>query len=440
MGNGGGATVQKRRDEPHKPAHVRKPQPKRKKKTGKAVGFGIAAVGVCILTAAVFGLVSSAITAAPQPAAAVGVPQSTAQSGSAAPADSQPQQPKVEKVRFSATGDNLIHDGIYLQAAKRTGGTGYDFAPVYENLKEFYAGFDLNWLNQETLITDEIEPSGYPQFCTPAACGQAVYDLGMRVISMSNNHAYDKYAKGVEATLRFWDSMPDDVLTTGLWSDTQQIPVLEKNGITFAFLSYTDYTNGIPEPEGTPARVIYTSEETLIQQQIQQAAQTADVVVVGFHWGVENSHEVSEAQRALAQKAADWGADVIIGTHPHVIQAIETVTSADGRTVPVAYSLGNFVSAQQYADQMISIVLTFDVTKTTQPDGISTVEIGDVKAVPSVTHYDAGYTNIRQYLLRDYTEELAAQHGTRASSGRFDLAYIREVLTQWIDESYLQWD
>ena len=387
--------MQKRRDEPHKPAHVRKPQPKRKKKTGKAVGFGIAAVGVCILTAAVFGLVSSAITAAPQPAAAVGVPQSTAQSGSAAPADSQPQQPKVETVRFSATGDNLIHDGIYLQAAKRTGGTGYDFAPVYENLKEFYAGFDLNWLNQETLITDEIEPSGYPQFCTPAACGQAVYNLGMRVISMSNNHAYDKYAKGVEATLRFWDSMPDDVLTTGLWSDTQQI---------------------------------------------QQAAQTADVVVAGFHWGVENSHEVSEAQRALAQKAADWGADVIIGTHPHVIQAIETVTSADGRTVPVAYSLGNFVSAQQYADQMISIVLTFDVTKTTQPDGISTVEIGNVKAVPSVTHYDAGYTNIRQYLLRDYTEELAAQHGTRASSGRFDLAYIREVLTHWIDESYLQWN
>lgn len=433
--------MQKRSDNRQTGSHVRRPQPsKRRKKNGKAVGFGIAAFGVCILAVAVFGLVSSAIASAPQPVAADVQASAVAQSGSAVSAASQPEAPKVETVRFSATGDNLIHNGIYLQAAQRTGGTGYDFAPVYENLKEFYAGFDLNWLNQETLVTDEIEPSGYPQFCTPAACGQAVYDLGMRVISMSNNHAYDKYAKGVEATLRFWDSMPDDVLTTGLFSDTQAIPTMEKNGITFAFLSYTDSTNGIPEPEDTPARVIYTSEEELMRQQIESAVQMVDVVVVGLHWGVENSHEVSQAQKLLAQKVADWGADVIIGTHPHVIQAIDMVTSADGRMVPVAYSLGNFVSAQQYADQMISVVLTFDVTKTTQPDGTSAVALSNVKAVPSVTHYDANYTNIRQYLFRDYTEELAAQHGTRASSGRFDLAYIREVLTDNIDEAYLQWD
>lgn len=433
--------MQKKSRKPGKaiPKHVRQPSKKRTKKSA-VTGAILAVSGVSVLVLAVSGLLFGAIEAAPKPVQGSAAQASSTSSDASLPSVSEPAQPTVQTVRFSATGDNLIHDGIYLQAAKRTGGTGYDFAPVYENLKEFYAEFDLNWLNQETLVTDEIEPDGYPQFCTPAACGQAVYDLGMRVISMSNNHAYDKYAKGIEATMRFWDSMPDDVLTTGLWSDETEIPILEKNGITFAFLSYTESTNGIPTPDDAPAHVIYTSQEEVIQSQIQRSNELADVVVAGMHWGVENSHDVSASQELLAQKLADWGADVIIGTHPHVVQAIDMLTAANGRQVPVAYSLGNFVSAQQYADQMISVVMTFDVTKTTQVDGSSEISVTNVKAVPSVTHYDANYANIRQYLYRDYTEELAAQHGTRASSGRFDLAYIREVLTQTIDESYLQWD
>ena len=305
--------MQKKSRKPGKaiPKHVRQHSKKRTKKSA-VTGAILAVSGVCVLVLAVSGLLFGAIEAAPKPVQGSAAQASSTSSDASVPSVSEPAQPTVQTVRFSATGDNLIHDGIYLQAAKRTGGTGYDFAPVYENLKEFYAEFDLNWLNQETLVTDEIEPDGYPQFCTPAACGQAVYDLGMRVISMSNNHAYDKYAKGIEATMRFWDSMPDDVLTTGLWSDETEIPILEKNGITFAFLSYTESTNGIPTPDDAPAHVIYTSQEEVIQSQIQRANELADVVVAGMHWGVENSHDVSASQELLAQKLADWGADVII--------------------------------------------------------------------------------------------------------------------------------
>ena len=160
--------------------------------------------------------------------------------GPSVPEPEPEPQPTVTRLRFSATGDNLIHDGIYQQARARTGGESYDFGPLYENLKPFYEGFDINWINQETLVTDELPPSSYPQFCTPAACGRAIYDLGMRVIAMSNNHAYDKYADGIAATRRFWAGMPDDVVTTGLWAgeaDYDRIPLQEKDGVTFAYLA-----------------------------------------------------------------------------------------------------------------------------------------------------------------------------------------------------------
>ncbi len=352
-------------------------------------------------------------------------------------------QPVISTVKFSATGDNLIHDGIYTQARQRTQDGSYDFGPLYENLRGFYAGFDVNWINQETLVTDELPPSSYPQFCTPAACGQAIYDLGMRVIAMANNHTYDKYAEGIAATLRFWDSMPDDVVTTGLWADEadySRIPMHEVNGVKIAYLAYTQYTNGLPIPQGAAAHMILTEQEDVIQRQVELARQQADVVVVGCHWGTEGSHTIHDSQRALGQKLADWGADVIIGTHPHMVQGIDMLTSADGRSVPIAYSLGNFVSTQMYADNMISYIFTFDITKTTQPDGTSSIAIDHVRAVPAVTHYDAGYKNVREYLLRDYTPELAAAHGCRANSPAFSYDYIRQVLADNIEQQYIQWD
>lgn len=360
---------------------------------------------------------------------------------SAASSSSEPPQPTVTTLHVSATGDNLIHDGIYLQARQRAGGNGYDFGLLYENVAYFYQNFDINWINQETLVTDELPPSSYPCFCTPGALAQEAYDIGFRVFSLSNNHSYDQGAEGIAATRRFWASMPDDVVTTGLFageSDYSNIPIQEKDGVKIAYLAYTDSTNGIPTPQNAEANVIYTSQEDVIQMQIELAQTMADVVVVGVHWGTENSHVVNDAQRALAQKIADWGADIIIGTHPHVVQTIEMLTSAkDGTQVPVAYSLGNFVSTQIQADNLIGILLTFDITKTTQPDGtVSSCVIENVKAIPEVMHYDANFQNARAYLFRNYTDELAASHG----NGSMSRAYIQSVLEENIPAEYLVLD
>ena len=300
---------------------------------------------------------------------------------------------------------------------------------------------DVNWINQETLCTDELEPSTYPCFSTPGDCARALYRAGVRVFSLSNNHTYDKGASGIAATLRFWGSMPEDVVTTGLWkgeSDYGHIPLQTVNGVTIAYLSYTEHTNGIPQNSSMQANVIYTSQTDVIEQQVKAARQLADFVVVGVHWGVENSHAIADPQRTLAQNLADWGADLIIGTHPHVLQNAQWLTAADGRKVFTAYSLGNFISTQEKPDQLVGAILSVQLEKTTEPDGTVRCSVLSPRLLPTVTHYDAGKSNVRTYLFRDYTEALTKAHGVRKAYPDFSLEMIQSIARENIDPEFLQ--
>ena len=362
-------------------------------------------------------------------------------SQSISPTPTPEPEPEVYQVSFSATGDNLIHDVLYRQAQRRAGGSGYDFSFCYDNLREFYGGYDLNWINQETLVTDTLEPSSYPCFSTPGQMGRDLYDLGMRAFSLSNNHTYDQGARGIADTLAYWNGMPEDVTFSGLYNEEMEnegVVLRQQDGITFAFLSYTEYTNGIPTPSSAEAHVIYTSETERIQSQVELAAELSDFVIVSCHWGVEDSHQITDGQRQLAQQLADWGADLIIGTHPHVIQDAQWLTAQDGRQAFVAYSLGNSLSAQARPDEMVGLILTVKFEKTLRPDGSQTLGMSEPKLVPLVNHYDAGYSNIRLYLLEDYPEDLARQHGIRANYPEFDRTYIQNLLTENVQEEFLQ--
>ncbi len=388
-----------------------------------AVGVG----GVLIGSLAGGGLPFSQPVPTPSPApTAAPTPEPTA---------TPEPEPVVETVRFSASGDNLIHEGLYLQARERGGDGHYDFAYAYENLRDFYAGFDVNWLNQETLVNDEYEPSGYPCFSTPGDITNALYDIGFRVFSLSNNHSYDKGAGGISASLAHWAGMPEDVVSMGFYNLTtyDNYAYQTVNGITFGYLSYTEHTNGIPTPEGSEYGVVYLSQTDVIAQQIAAVRPNCDVLVISCHWGTEGSHVVEESQTQTAQWLADLGADLIIGTHPHVTQNAQWLTAADGHTAFVAYSLGNFISAQSSHDNLIGALLDITIQKTIQPDGSSSIALLEPRLHPVVTQYEAGYKNIRVYLFRDYTDEMGAVHGNFTMSRES----IRQVLTDSIDGAFL---
>lgn len=388
--------------------------------------LGVGAVLFGALFADLGQVLSPAPTPTPQPTPVV------------TPTPTPEPTPTVNTVRFSATGDDLIHPGLYKQAASRATDGGYDFGYLYENLRGFYSEFDVNWLNQETLVNDAFEPSGYPMFSTPTDITKALYDVGFRVFSLSNNHSYDKGAAGIEASLAHWATLPDDVAYMGFYNvDTLDDYVYQTvNGITFGYLSYTEYTNGIPTPSGAQHRVILLSEQDLIAQQIAAMRPNCDVLVVSCHWGVEDSHTVTDAQRQMAQWLADQGVDLIIGTHPHVTQTAEWLPAADGTDAFVAYSLGNFVNAQKPSDNMVGLILDITFEKTTQPDGSDTVALLGPKLHPVINHYESGFSNVRAYLYRDYTDELGAAHGTSPLSRE----KIQGILQSSVDAQFLALD
>lgn len=344
------------------------------------------------------------------------------------------QQELYSKVSFVAVGDNLIHDTIYKQAAARTS-NGYDFSFAYEKIADKIAQPDVAILNQETIISTEHNVSSYPMFNSPVEVGEEMIKIGFDVFNLATNHSVDCGEKGLISAINFWKSK--NVITTGAYlneDDFNDIPISEVNGVKIAYLGFTEQTNGLSLPSDTQVVLVLAEDEYRLQTSIMKAKEMADFVVVNAHWGNKYTHEPTEEQRTLAQKLASWGADVIIGTHPHVIQPVEYITNSDGRKTLVAYSLGNFISAQNRGPRMLGGMLNFEIVKNNTTGAIT---FENVKFSGVVTHYGYGYSNIRIYALEDYTQELASKHGVLSKTSSFSLQYLYDILNSVIDKQFL---
>ncbi len=250
-------------------------------------------------------------------------------------------QVQPTSLTFASVGDNLIHRQIYDYIFRHFEG---NFDRLYADLQEELAQYDVISLNQETVFVENRgDFSDYPRFGTPIQVGKSVINAGFDIISCATNHALDQGTAGIDRTISLFEEA--GVLCAGVQHSTDEAyrpyEILEQNGIRCAVFSYTQTTNGLRVPEETPHVLHTLDDEAQVRQDLLQGAEAADLCLVYVHWGTEYAAEPDESQRCWAQVFADCGVDVVIGTHPHVLQPVEWV----GDTL-VYYSLGNFISAQ----------------------------------------------------------------------------------------------
>jgi poly-gamma-glutamate synthesis protein (capsule biosynthesis protein) len=340
-----------------------------------------------------------------------------------------------------AVGDNLIHGPIYRQANERSNNSGFDFRPAYQQIASYLAEADLALMNQETpLGGTELGLSSYPQFNSPQELGEQMIELGFNMFSHANNHVLDAGQRGFNNTIAFWrrQSAEKPVIMAGIAADREddQLQILQVKDLKIALLAYTYGTNGLRLPKSSSGIIKYLDDD-LICQELDKAIAEANIVIVSVHWGQEYQANANNEQKRLAQLMADNGADIIIGSHPHVLQGVEMLSTPDGKQVPVFYSLGNFISAQNRPDTMLGGMAKVQMVYDKATGKLSLTELG---IIPLVTDYSASYKNITIYPLNSYTEAQANRHGVRASNSSFSLAYLKKLFNQRVPEEYQIWN
>lgn len=268
-------------------------------------------------------------------------------------------------LEFSIVGDIMCHSTQYNYAMLPD--SSFDFKPVFREIKKYFDNSDLVIGNLETVVAGkEFEYSGYPIFNTPEDFLPALKDAGFDILVTGNNHAFDQKEEGVLNTIDLIkkNNMQNSGTHKSL-KERDDVTLFEKSGFRFALLSYTYDVNfyKIPNDKGYLVNKINAD---YIKQDIEKAKmQKADLVIVYFHFGTEYAREENNYQIDFVKKAISFGADIVLGAHPHSLQPVTFYKTKNAKIDSgfVAYSLGNFISNQRWRYSDGGTVLNFNVTK-----------------------------------------------------------------------------
>lgn len=275
----------------------------------------------------------------------------------------------IQRLKLVFIGDIMQHGDQIRSAFDQKSGL-FDYEPCFRYIRSILQEADWAIGNLELTLNDKNDYSGYPRFRSPDALAYYLKAAGFNVLLCANNHSNDNRKYGLEHTLDVLDSL--GIMRTGTFRDTaewaKKYPlILEKKvgDITFkiAILNYTYGTNGLPTQKPNVVNEIDTNQ---IAKDIEKAKSlNVDMIIACMHWGDEYQRKQYENQEKLADWLWEKGADVVIGSHPHVIQPIvsKVIYNADSssfKKVLCAYSLGNFIS-NQFTPAFTDIGLIFEV-------------------------------------------------------------------------------
>ena len=340
----------------------------------------------------------------------------------------QQEEQKDTTISMAVVGDIMCHSPNYKDAYNAST-KKYDFSTFSPQIKSYISNADIAVGNLETTFAGGNKAySGYPTFNSPPQLAKDVQDLGIDVLTTSNNHSMDSGYNGLINTIDTLDDL--GISHTGTFKseeDKNKILIKDVNGVKIAFLSYTYGTNGIAIPKGKEY-CINLIDKDLIKKQLESAkAQNPDVICVSMHWGIEYKLQPNTEQTDLADYLFENGADIILGSHPHVLEPMEkrTVTLSDGTKKDgfVIYSLGNFISAQKDKYTKDSIILNLKITKHSQ--GNITIDSYDYTPIYM---QDNGANATNRYELVDLEKKIKDyENGDKSITAAAYKTYVAEL-------------
>ncbi len=275
------------------------------------------------------------------------------------------------KMTLSFTGDLMVHYSQLVDAKQEDG--SYNFHNHFDIMRPYFSRADICAANFETTVsTPEMGYDGYPLFKTPPEFVDALKLAGFDLLTTSNNHSYDNRYFGVEKTI---DTLKEKgFFYTGTWKDKKDWgkPCFTTvNGITVAHFAFTNSVNGNEwmlgkEAPNHVARIDQSNFISLITPIVNEAKAKSDFMIVYAHWGSEYVNYPNNSQRYWAKQLIELGFDLIIGSHPHVLQPYEVLKSDSGKEVPVIWSMGNVISNMDHnlqANTDVGLLFSIELTK-----------------------------------------------------------------------------
>lgn len=325
-------------------------------------------------------------------------------------ADEIPEE-KTETITLIAGGDLMAHMG-QTEYAYNKGGGDYDYSDSFKYISDFIKDADIAIANYETTTNPNLAYVGFPRFNTPKAYLEAINNAGFDILTTANNHSLDTGLEGVNTTIEAMENLGLNYVGTRKEGDDTRFIIEKVNDINIAFLSYTYGCNGIEDlvqvrEEVEEVNYLHDQE---IKKDIEDAKdQGADFVVVYPHWGIEYQSQADPSQIELGRKMIDWGADLVIGNHPHVVQPYEEYQSPDGRKGFIAYACGNLVSIQNLetvndirTEQ--SVAYKFELSKDFS-NGETSIDKFEAYPLWIGMTYDEYGRSVSTYLAEDFLED-----------------------------------
>ncbi|WP_413165443.1 CapA family protein [Capilliphycus salinus ALCB114379] len=345
------------------------------------------------------------------------------------PAEPPQPQPYTREAKLVAVGDIMMH-GTQIKSGYNSSTKTYNYDSFFTEVKEIISQGDWAIGNLETTLAGpETGYTGYPLFNAPDTLADAIKNAGFNVLTTANNHSLDRREAGLLKTLENVKKRGlEPVGTAASAEEAEEILILEKNEISMAILAYTYGTNGIPIPEGKDYLVNLINEAEIIQD-IQAAENLGvDVVTVALHFGSEYQRQPNEQQKKLVKNLVDAGADIILGSHPHVVQPYEiferTDESGNNKKAVAIYSMGNFVSNQRGNYKDLGVIFKVNIKKSFPEE---TIEFTEIQAIPTWVHrYWA--SNKYNFRILPLEKTVTAKNDPLLPSGEYS------VLSRYLEE------